>query len=178
MTFNGTAVPNPVTGQLFNAGLDLVPGQPTYIYGSQCAAVYDNGLACPGGRAVNPNAFSQLPGCQPFPCPPGTGSGDAPRNFARGFGTWQMDLVIRREFPIRESLRLQFRAEAFNVFNHPNLGAINSNYCSLDPTSSSYAPGCTFGQATATLANSLGTLSPLYQIGGARSMQFALKLIF
>jgi len=36
----------------------------------------------------------------------------------------------------------------------------------------------TFGQATGTLANSLGILSPLYQMGGPRSMQFALKLIF
>ena len=35
-----------------------------------------------------------------------------------------------------------------------------------------------FGQATATLANSLGVLSSLYQMGGARSLQFALKLIF
>ena len=36
----------------------------------------------------------------------------------------------------------------------------------------------TFGQATATLASSLGVLSPLYQTGGPRSMQFALKLVF
>ena len=178
VTLNGTAIPNPVTGQLFNAGLNLVPGQPIYIYGSQCAAVYNNGLGCPGGRAINPNAFSQLPGCTPFSCPPGTGSGDAPRNLARGFGALQMDMAVRREFPIRERLKLQFRAEAFNIFNHPNLGAINSNYCSLDPTSSSYSPGCTFGQATGSLANSLGVLSPLYQMGGPRSMQFALKLVF
>ncbi len=36
----------------------------------------------------------------------------------------------------------------------------------------------TFGLATATLNNSLPGLSSLYQQGGQRSMQFALKLIF
>ncbi len=99
-----------------------------------------------------------------------SGFGNAPRNFARGFGVWQMDLAVRRDFPIYENLNLQFRAEAFNIFNHPNFGAINGDLCS--------GTGCTFGLATATLANSLGVLSPLYQMGGPRSMQLALKLVF
>ncbi len=85
----------------------------------------------------------------------------------RGFGAWQMNLALRRNFPIHEALTLQFRAEAFNIFNHPNFGAINPSVSQA-----------TFGQATRTLANSLGVLSPLYQMGGPRSMQFALKLIF
>ncbi len=80
-----------------------------------------------------------------------------------------MDLAVRREFPIYESLKLQFRAEAFNVFNHPNFGAINGQFSKGTST---------FGQATGTLASSLGILSPLYQQGGPRSMQFALKLVF
>ena len=98
---------------------------------------------------------------------PGPAQGNAPRNFLRGFGAWQMDLAVRREFPIHERLTLQFRAEAFNVFNHPNFGFIN-------PTIDSPQ----FGQARATLAQSLGNLSGLYQMGGPRSMQFALKLAF
>jgi hypothetical protein len=164
VTLDGNANIDPVTGQISHAGLDLVSGQPVYIYGSQCAAVYDNSLGCPGGRAINPNAFTDKLS-SPF--------GNAPRNFARGFGAWQMDLAIRRDFPIHERLRLQFRAEAFNIFNHPNFGTINQNYCSAGA-----GTACTFGQATGTLANSLGILSPLYQMGGPRSMQFALKLVF
>jgi hypothetical protein len=78
-----------------------------------------------------------------------------------------MDLAVRREFPIFEGLRLQFRAEAFNIFNHPNFGFI-------DP----FFGDTTFGQATGTLASTLGVLSPLYQMGAPRSMQFALKLTF
>ena len=158
ITLDGNANFDPATGELFYAGLDLVPGQPIYIYGSQCAAIYNNGLGCPGGRAVNPNAFTDVFSSL---------NGNAPRNFVRGFGAWQMDLAVRRDFPIYEKLKLQFRVEAFNIFNHPNFGTVNPNFGQS-----------TFGQATATLANSLGVLSPLYQMGGPRSMQFALKLLF
>ena len=162
VTLNGLQFIDPATGNTNNAGLDLVAGVPLYLYGSNCASVEQG---CPGGWAINPEAFA-LP-----PIDPNTGyptrQGNAPRNFVRGLGAWQMDIAMRREFPIRERLKLQFRAEAFNVFNHPNFGTINSTFGQE-----------TFGQATATLANSLGILSPLYQQGGPRSMQFALRLIF
>jgi Carboxypeptidase regulatory-like domain/TonB-dependent Receptor Plug Domain len=162
VTLPGTPIVDRATGQTTYSGLNLVAGEPVYIRGAECAAVYSNGLGCPGGRAVNPQAFA---------IPPSGVAGSAPRNFVRGFGAWQMDIALRRDFPIYERFKLQFRAETFNIFNHPNFGAINSNYCSP-------GLGCTFGQATATLASSLGGLSPLYQMGGPRSMQFALKLVF
>lgn len=157
---NGLVQPN---GQVYNEGLSFVPDQPVYLYGANCASVLQGlhdlnpGQGCPGGRAINPNAFMNV----------SSGYGDAPRNFARGFGAWQMDLAVRRDFPINERLKVQFRAEAFNFFNHPNFGSI-----------SPYLGTNTFGQATGTLANSLGVLNPLYQMGGPRSMQFALKLVF
>jgi hypothetical protein len=166
-----TAFPVPLTGnallqpngQTYYAGLDLVPGQTIYLYGANCATVLQGlgdlqpGQTCPGGRAINPQAFTSV----------SSGYGDAPRNSARGFDAIQMDLAVRREFPIYEKLKLQFRAETFNVFNRPNFGIINTHFGQQ-----------TFGQATSTLAGSLGVLSPLYQQGGPRSMQFALKLIF
>ncbi len=150
-------------GQFYYGGLNVVPDQPVYLYGANCTFVLQGigdlrpGQGCPGGRAINPNAFTAAP----------SGPGDAPRNFARGFGAWQMNVAVRREFPIRDRLKLQFRAEAFNVFNTPNFGTINGQFGQS-----------TFGQATATLANSLFGLNPLYQTGGPRSMQFALKLLF
>jgi hypothetical protein len=150
-------------GQYYYAGLSLVPRQPVYLYGDNCATVLQGlgdlapGKGCPGGRAINPNAFVNV----------NSGFGDASRNFARGFDAVQMDLAVRREFPAYENLKLQFRAEAFNIFNHPNFGFINS-----------YFGQPTFGQATGTLASSLGVVNPLYQQGGPRSMQFALKFIF
>jgi hypothetical protein len=162
VTLGGNFLLQP-NGQLYNAGLSFVPGQSIYLHGAECASILQGlgdlqpGQTCPGGRAINPNAFVNV----------NSGLGDAPRNFARGFGAWQMDLAVRRDFPIHERLKLQFRAEAFNVFNHPNFGNINGQ-----------SGTSTFGQATATLASSLGVLSPLYQQGGPRSMQFALKLVF
>jgi len=78
-------------------------------------------------------------------------------------------LALRREFPIRERLRLQFRAEAFNILNHPNFGLIH-NKLSNGPKQ--------FGYAYTTLNGQLGGLNPLYQAGGPRSIQIALKLLF
>ena len=163
VTLLGNGLFDPTTGQLYYAGLDLVHGQPIYLYGANCDSVLRGlgdllpGQGCPGSRAINPQAFTI----------PSSTIGNAPRNFVRGFGAWQTDLAVRRDFPIFENVKLQFRAEAFNIFNHPNFGLINANFGQA-----------TFGQATSSLANSLGILSPLYQMGGPRSMQFALKLMF
>ena len=146
----GTTSVSPTTHQFEFFQPDLVPSQPLYLYGSQY----------PGGRAINFNAF--------LAAPEGT-NGNTPRNYARGFDAVQADLAIRREFPIHDRLRLQFRAEAFNILNRPNFGSIY-NQLALGATQ--------FGYAYSTLNNSLGGLSPLYQIGGPRSLQVMLRLNF
>jgi hypothetical protein len=135
-----------------------IPRQPLYIYGS----------AFPGGRSFNPAAFSPVPvDSSGNPLRQGT----LGRNVMRGFGASQLDFGLHRRFQLNEAINLQFRSEFFNIFNHPNFGQID-NFC-CDPP---------FGQAGATLSNSLGSggagLSSLYQIGGPRSIQFALKLQF
>lgn len=156
----------------FNSGVftdfrpDLVPGQPLYLHGSQY----------PGGKAFNPAAFTD----SSIPTDPNTGNplrqGNVPRNFLRGFGATQWDFAIHRDFPIHESLHLQFRAEMFNVLNHPNFGQPNG----------AFGRGG-FGLSTQMLGTSLsggggnlggGAFDPLYQIGGPRSIQLALKLTF
>jgi hypothetical protein len=148
VTILGGALVDPGTGNTFSGSVNLVPGQPIYLYGSQY----------PGGRSVNPAAFM---------APSNNTQGNAPRNFVRGFGATQLNLAIRRDFHLYERLKLQFRSEAFNILNHPNFGLIDS---SLDDA--------TFGQAVAMLNQSIATTNALYQQGGARSLQFALKLLF
>jgi len=150
ITLNGNELTDPNTGQFYFGGLDLVPGAPLYLYGPR--SIY------PGGRRIDPNAFD---------LPAAGEAATAPRNFVRGFGAGQADLALRRTFPIHDRLQGLFRVEAFNIVNHPNFGTIDPNYGDLQ-----------FGEATATLSQSLGTLSPLYQMGGPRSLQAALKLTF
>ena len=146
---------------------DTVPGLPFYLYGS----------GYPGGKALDPAAFA------PPPLDPTTGDptaqGDLARNALRGFGMVQWDVGIHREFSLRESLKLQFRAELFNGLNHPNFAP---------PVGDLGSPGALnpqFGLSVQNLAQGLssngignGGFDPLYQIGGPRSIQLALKLAF
>ena len=133
---------------------NVVHGVPLVLYGSEY----------PGGKAFNPSAFA----------PPATGQqGDFGRNVLRGFRAWQADVSFQRQFDFTERVGLRFRGEFFNLFNHPEFGPSDSNL--TDPL---------FGQSTKTLASSLGSgganggFNPLYQIGGPRSIQLALKLEF
>ena len=146
---------------------DVVVGQPLYLYGSQY----------PGGKALNPAAFISPP------LDPTTGAplrqGDLGRNALRGFGAAQWDFAVHRDFPIHESLKIQFRAELFNILNHPNfappIGDLQSP-SSVNPQ---------FGLSTQLLGQYLGGanvggggFNELYQVGGPRSIQLALKLMF
>lgn len=150
------------SGVVGNVRPDVVEGTPLYLYGSQY----------PGEKAFNPAAFSNPP------VDAGTGNptrqGTLSRNFLRGFGAWQWDSAVHRDFVIGKLAKLQFRAEVFNVLNHPNFGA---------PSNRFGAGG--FGLANQTLGQFLsggavggGGFSPLYQVGGPRSIQLAAKLIF
>ena len=144
---------NPIGGTLVSRP-DLVTTAPLYL---------DDPLA-PGGRRINRAAFTTPVGRQ----------GTLGRNALRGFPLWQMDLSLRRQFNLTEKVNLQFRAEVFNLFNHPNFG---------DPVGQLNNQS-QFGVAIRMLGRSLGSggsgggFNPLYQVGGPRSMQFALKLGF
>jgi len=159
--FARSAPPVNVTGTLFvGAGTalfprpDIVPGVPLVLYGSQF----------PGGKILNGAAFTE----------PSSGKqGDFGRNVLRAFGASQADIAFQRQFHFTERMQLLFRGEFFNIFNHPNFGPPDNNITDA-----------LFGYSTATLASSLGSgganggLNPLYQIGGPRSIQLALKLQF
>jgi hypothetical protein len=185
---SNTAAPLTVTTGIYSFGLiynntavnqrpDRVAGQPVWVADSSVA----------GGRRINDLAFTT----------PATNftQGNVARNSVRGFDVWQEDIALRREFPIHGDIKLLFRAEAFNVFNHPLFGDVGVNdgrniLCSDSTLAAdgTTITGCTknpyFGISSQTLASSLGGggadggFSSLYQIGAPRSLQFALKLQF
>jgi hypothetical protein len=48
--------------------------------------------------------------------------GNLGRNTLFGPGRWNWDMSLLKDFPIKEPVVVQFRADAFNVFNHPQFG--------------------------------------------------------
>lgn len=157
-----SALPVSLTaGTLTTDGFLFITQRPSLIAGVP-VILYDHNL--PGGKHYNRAAFTI----------PATGQqGSLGRNALRGFGAWQMDLALRRQIRLTEKVSLQLRGEAFNVFNHPNFG---------DPQNS--LTSGLFGLSTQMLGRSLGSggsnggFSPLYQVGGPRSIQVALRLSF
>ncbi|MEO7143838.1 MAG: carboxypeptidase regulatory-like domain-containing protein [Bryobacteraceae bacterium] len=53
--------------------------------------------------------------------------GDAPKDVFRGPGTNNWDLSLFKKIPIREKVTLQFRAEAYNAFNHTQWSGVNTS---------------------------------------------------
>lgn len=83
------------------------------------------------------------------------------RNDLRGPGFWNIDAAVLKDIkmPWSERQNIQFRAEAFNLFNHENFAPPNTNI-----------NGSTFGVLTTTQG--------AYTGAGARQMQFALRYEF
>jgi len=115
-------------------------------------------LTPPGGSTIeqwiNPAAFA-VPAAGIF--------GNAPRNIARAPGVWQVDAGLDRRISVSERVHLQFRAEVFNTFNHPQYAAPQADLSS--------GPGI-FGSIISTVnTGPVGTGTP-------RQMQFLLRAEF
>ncbi|MEQ1887110.1 MAG: TonB-dependent receptor, partial [Bryobacteraceae bacterium] len=137
-----------IDGLIFTSRPDVVYGVPQRLYGPQY----------PGGMAFNKAAFVSAGT---------TRQGTMGRGVLRGFGLVQENFTIQRQFRVTERVGLQFRTEFFNIFNHPNFGPPGSQLTSA-----------LFGLSTQALATSMGGLNALYQTGGPRSIQFAMRLQF
>jgi hypothetical protein len=109
-------------------------------------------------------------------------NGSLGRNALRGFGFQQFDFAARRQFNLTERVGLQLRAEFFNLFNRANFADPGGGLNFTTPTAAlpdgRLTATTTFGQSTAMLRSSLGGLNPVYQVGGPRSIQLALRLQF
>ena len=129
---------------------DLVPGVDPYLKD--------------GVRWLNPAAFATpQPGM----------FGNLPRNFLRGPGFWQLDLMFSKDFRFLQSQGVQVRVEMFNITNRLNY---ENPVVALPGTG---APGVPFTEAQAgTFGYMLGPLNRTVGLGTARQTQISLRYSF
>jgi len=136
------------------------------------------GAAAPDGTGIY--AQDCLSGTRHF--------GSEGRNALIGPAFRQWDYSISKDTRISEHFNLQFRADAFNLLNHPNFSNPLlpsffdgvSPYASPNPTTGRFqtfsGAGTPYFPITATVDSGIG--NPILGGGGPRSFQFAMKLIF
>jgi hypothetical protein len=156
-TVIGTTRPIGGQGQVLNNRPNIVDPEKT---------VLSPAVSVPGGKQLlNPAGFVEAA--------PGK-LGNAGRNAFIGPGFYSIDLSIARSFPLPflgESVRLRFRADAFNLLNHANLGNPDSLF--TDP------PSPTFGIAAfgrQGRQSGFPAVSPLNE--SARQVQLSVKIEF
>jgi hypothetical protein len=118
------------------------------------------------------SAASCIPGTQHF--------GTLGRNSLIGPGYSDFDLSLFKTTPINEKVKLQFRAEVFNLFNHPNFSSPLLPGFSVDASTNGIDPVSGRGQGflPITVTPDVGIGNPFLGGGGPRNIQVALKLIF
>jgi hypothetical protein len=108
--------------------------------------------------------------------PTGLTFGDAGRNYLRNPGRVNFDMALFKRFAIKESMAFEFRAEAFNVFNHPQWsGFSGSMSCTGGSNNSAGDPSCVLS------SNQGGAGANLFEMSSAhlgRILQLGAKFIF
>ena len=173
-TRSGAALNPTLTGTFF--GLPSRPdftGIPVRLpHGSWPTGVY------------NVAAYEVEPGYNGNPGDPTT-LGNVPRNSLPGPGFFQWDFSAMKNFPVTQKIKVQFRADLFNILNHPNFGNPgNMGICNSISAPSSSCGGATptnpaynlqFAEVGQTIADQDDTL---VGSGTNRQIQLALKVIF
>jgi hypothetical protein len=163
-----------------------------YLIGDPFKGVTHNfDKTIPGEQWINPAAFAQpcVLSATITACPAGVGTdpnGNIARNRYYGPGLVDVDLSVFKNIPIRERVKIQLRAEMFNLTNRINLAnsvrAVANGPCSPAPVAGNLLSNfqCTagggFGQVTDTAGDFQG--APGVGPGEPFNMQLALKIIF
>src|SRR5262249_39685428 len=123
------------SGSLYGLANGSAPlARPSFLLSATCKTAKQN---VPSGYFFNPFAFSSpvLLAAQPIPSSGGTNTagergtdiGNVPRNCLSGPQQVNSDFAVMKTFHFTESRAVDFRAEFFNLFNHPNLANPISN---------------------------------------------------
>ena len=150
----------------------LVPGSKIHTSGTTTGCTFSpNGI--PGGfDPLQPSFYSVAPAQKlgtpdlwfdpcVFMLPPLGTFGNLAKNAVIGPGLADFDFAMRKQFNLTERTNLQFRAEAFNLFNHPNFGNMSTPI---------------FAGSTGAINGSAGRI--IDTATTSRQIQFALRLAF
>jgi hypothetical protein len=105
---------------------------PNVIGDPNAAPPIKNAANIKGSLLYNPGAFA---------APTGLTFGDAGRNILYRQQRWNFDMGLFKKFFVREQVNFEFRAEAFNVFNHTQFNNINTGISCYGDASTGYSAG-------------------------------------
>lgn len=157
-------------------------GNPSAVHWTKAPAElpffpYDGtpGSTNPACDAVASQGQLQTYGCFAGPgwvmAPPEPGQfGNMGRNIVRGPNYADWDLSIIKTFKFHERASVEARAEVFDILNHPNFAGVDGDLVD------GYQPGGTTGQAAYT--TDIAASNPVVGSGGARHIQFGVKIIW
>jgi hypothetical protein len=141
------------------------------------AKALDGGAATGLAQASLTNLGCYAVGSSVLIPPPYGSLGTAAPNMFRSFPYYNVDLNVTKVFKFGERFSAQFRAEFFNLFNHPNIanvfGGPGGDNTFTDPSADAGA-GFGFRNTTPDVLSS----NPVLGSGGPRAMQLGLKLLF
>src|ERR1035437_2326803 len=155
--FNGWEVSGMIRSQ---SGMPITITSNGNLQGVNAGTQYAdlNGSAYSGQNSfqwLNPGAFTR----------PADGAyGSMGRNALRLPGVRNVDVNLVKNFNFTETVKLQFRCEVFNLFNHPQVWGINTGFSGDNPGSAISATASNFGQAN--------------NYRDARTLQLALRFSF
>ena len=159
-------------------GIPFFPGNNSPSAPTDNAACNAQALAVDGGSPGASTESLAFFGCyaqgNSIMIPPPLGQfGNMGRNIFPDRGFRNLDFSIAKNWHFGERLRAQFRAEFFNIFNHPNFAnpyGGQNGFGLNDPSVQPFGCGC----ATPDVA----AANPVIGSGGSRAVQLGLKFIF
>jgi hypothetical protein len=101
--------------------------------------------------------------------------GNSGNAILRGPKFYNLDFSLFKNFPIRESVKLQFRAEMFNIFNTPNFNPPSGNSLT---TSTAFLPSTPGGAFPTQAGRVQGPGAIISLATPMRQIQFGLKFLF
>jgi hypothetical protein len=170
---------NPKDFKSTPVGIPFFPGSGDSGAPTSNAACNSQAVKLDGGVAGGPTSgelatFGCYANGQSIMIPPTPGTfGTMGRNIFRDTGFRNVDFSLAKNWKLGERLSAQFRAEFFNIFNHPNFAnpfGGQNGFAHNDPSTGSFGCGC----ATPDVA----AANPVIGSGGSRATQLGLKFTF